>query len=925
MILYALIRVKNGEKYINRLFTQLSKIVNGLIVLDDGSTDGTVAACDSFQNSFSKYERYYQNAVFHGGRDWNFLHDAAGKYNPDWVIALDVDDLFEEAREMEVRSLLEQAPPNTRAFAFPYIFHWDSESMYRADGNYAKLVAVKACRYNKEWRPRNVAAHSGYAPPEVLGCDVLRSSSIRLRHFGYMDEKDRLEKYEFYKNRDADPMSVGAGSHSYNHIIENISIKLKEWESVPAGICMVAYNRLEMLQRTLGSLIQRNPEYFRINIVDNASDAPTVKFLKGFEQGNPGASVYYEANRYGAAKNYNKAFSLSHGKYLLHLESDIVVEKNGWIDELARVMDAHPELGILAPDYLMHHLRLNRGVYDEVDFCFSSDTQIPLLNGQIKTMKELSEQQDISTTYTYSLDRDGRIVPGKVLRAWKTGNRPLLKITLDNNKFFKCTPDHLVMMRDGIYKEAKDLKENDSVMPFYKQRGPQRKHQRYDRVYVPKYNKYIPIHLAIVGPKNARRNFMVVHHRDFDSLNNNPENLRVMKAMDHTKIHNNPLWNKEKMRSIREYWNKENRKRYLRKFKKFWKEHPFVIDKISHTVKINWKKYHKPKQKIRFCVNCDNCKKTLYRTKINIKQHRLHFCSNKCHAEHKKTGRTIPCHFCGRERYIHGYVLQRNKYFFCSMECCNKDDDYKKFRSDRNREKYHINHRIKKIETCEHEDTYDLTIDKYHNFAIDAGVFVHNCMGGVWMTRDKIFEQTGGWDESLQAGQFEVDFAYRVRMLGYRVGLLKGMIWTHLDDEYIKTLSDKQMDSRREPFNKGAFDFLRKWNLSHLGYFHYKSPFMMTWDDFPLNQMFRKQIFAQLRLNKETEKLSVQDHACEIVKNVVASGANREEDILRLTEKNRVLRGADKFENVPFDLLQGKAKWTPEADDAMDAKRDTKK
>ena len=27
------------------------------------------------------------------------------------------------------------------------------------------------------------------------------------------------------------------------------------------------------------------------------------------------------------------------------------------------------------------------------------------------------------------------------------------------------------------------------------------------------------------------------------------------------------------------------------------------------------------------------------------------------------------------------------------------------------------------------EDVYDLTVDKYHNFALDAGVFVHNCLG----------------------------------------------------------------------------------------------------------------------------------------------------------------------------------------------------
>lgn len=40
------------------------------------------------------------------------------------------------------------------------------------------------------------------------------------------------------------------------------------------------------------------------------------------------------------------------------------------------------------------------------------------------------------------------------------------------------------------------------------------------------------------------------------------------------------------------------------------------------------------------------------------------------------------------------------------------------------------NHKVMAIyKTGEKEDVYDLTVEKYHNFALDAGVFVHNCAG----------------------------------------------------------------------------------------------------------------------------------------------------------------------------------------------------
>ena len=39
------------------------------------------------------------------------------------------------------------------------------------------------------------------------------------------------------------------------------------------------------------------------------------------------------------------------------------------------------------------------------------------------------------------------------------------------------------------------------------------------------------------------------------------------------------------------------------------------------------------------------------------------------------------------------------------------------------------NHKVKSIKFVGYEDVYDFTVDKYHNFALSSGVFVHNCFG----------------------------------------------------------------------------------------------------------------------------------------------------------------------------------------------------
>ena len=100
--------------------------------------------------------------------------------------------------------------------------------------------------------------------------------------------------------------------------------------------------------------------------------------------------------------------------------------------------------------------------------CFTGDTKIRLLNGTIKTLKELSELGPDNKFWVYSCLKDGTIVPAEAYNAHKTKEvSELVVVTLDNDEIIKCTPEHLFMLRNGDYIQAKDLKENNSLMPLY--------------------------------------------------------------------------------------------------------------------------------------------------------------------------------------------------------------------------------------------------------------------------------------------------------------------------------------------------------------------------------------------------------------------------------------------------------------------------
>ena len=105
----------------------------------------------------------------------------------------------------------------------------------------------------------------------------------------------------------------------------------------------------------------------------------------------------------------------------------------------------------------------------ELFICFTGDTEILTCNNERISFADLTKRIEAGESiYTFSCTSEGQIVPAKIINSEiKKEVNSLCKITLDNGESFKCTPDHKMLMRDGTYKEAKDLQPDDALMPCY--------------------------------------------------------------------------------------------------------------------------------------------------------------------------------------------------------------------------------------------------------------------------------------------------------------------------------------------------------------------------------------------------------------------------------------------------------------------------
>lgn len=296
--------------------------------------------------------------------------------------------------------------------------------------------------------------------------------------------------------------------------------------------------------------------------------------------------------------------------------------------------------------------------------CFTEDTEVPLLDGRTLTMKELSEQYPDGGVYTYSYDHSkNKICAGKVTKAWKTGIRKTIKVTLDNDEVVTCTPDHRFMLRNGEYKEARLLKRGDSLMPLY------RRIVTTDTGHMDNYEQIAQTsNVGTLAWKYTHRviagsvpDGYVTHHKDHDHFNNSPENLEVTSRSEHQSHHNlKKFWTDERRKSVGQAVGKENSER---------------LGELAH--------------RRRHDVTIEDLESVVHLTR-----------------------RQVTSLYGWSQDMIYSRV---------------REAGYRGWKDFRDDHKFN-NHKVASVDiSCsEYQDVYDLQVEEYSNFAIAAGVLVHN-------------------------------------------------------------------------------------------------------------------------------------------------------------------------------------------------------
>lgn len=188
--------------------------------------------------------------------------------------------------------------------------------------------------------------------------------------------------------------------------------------------------------------------------------------------------------------------------------------------------------------------------------CFSGDTLIAVADGRnVVSIKDLADAGEDVDVYSVNPET-GKV---SIERGWnprKTGRSKLLKITFNDGSFLKVTPNHKMFLLDGSVCEASELVVGQSVPAFTKRiqqikRGGQNYYRLNCNIFDSTKDKIFEHRLIARRADNQLWNSMydeakvsgwvnggiVVHHKDYNGLNNSPSNLKILTFAEHAKLH----------------------------------------------------------------------------------------------------------------------------------------------------------------------------------------------------------------------------------------------------------------------------------------------------------------------------------------------------------------------------------------------------
>ena len=142
-------RLKDAERWITKSIESILDICSEIVILDDGSTDKTVEICSKYDKVVDIYQQ--KDLPFDETRDRNTIFKIALKRKPDFIFALDGDEILMNNSKKILLEEINVLHSDADVFEFQFLDMWDKPNQYRYDGQMSNRWARKLIRMKKQF------------------------------------------------------------------------------------------------------------------------------------------------------------------------------------------------------------------------------------------------------------------------------------------------------------------------------------------------------------------------------------------------------------------------------------------------------------------------------------------------------------------------------------------------------------------------------------------------------------------------------------------------------------------------------------------------------------------------------------------------------------------------------------------------------
>lgn len=229
--------IEYGDHVHMQMDSALSMDYDNIVVLDDGSTDGTWDVLKEYANKDNRVKvfRSERNSIISKGQNrWKTLVDYAAKLDPTWIHFRAADQLHSKIYNEEMRKIIEFFhDKGASLIRFPLAHLWRSKWWYRADNVWGRDVVnqnkFQLWRFDKSYkynsRKSRAVFHGGQHLPSTVryhGSHVRTVNEyikrsvgnnnhklIVVLHYGHTTHRKKEVKFRLTMQAAAKGMSMG--------------------------------------------------------------------------------------------------------------------------------------------------------------------------------------------------------------------------------------------------------------------------------------------------------------------------------------------------------------------------------------------------------------------------------------------------------------------------------------------------------------------------------------------------------------------------------------------------------------------------------------------------------------------------------------------------------------------------------------------